>query len=99
MSKSHWWSAVAVVGAFLSTGCGGGPQLACDSVGPTQVAILNGEYVSTRQGGDLTSRFPHVGGSDFELTVDRVAGLVDVRSEKDTTQVTERWRISGTTLQ
>ena len=89
MSRALLWWVVALAGVSLVASCG--PE--CGPFEVQTIEIMDGEYLGTLQEA-TASTFPHVGGSNFELTMDRSLGLVEVRYMKDGEQVLERWRIT-----
>lgn len=79
--------AVCVLALGVAT-CGddaGGPRAGT-------VPVASGTYAGVVQQGSLNG-FPQAGGSDFEMTVERAAGTVEIRYVKANVVVVEYWKI------
>ncbi len=59
------------------------------------IEIASGEYEGVSADNRVTVGFPHEGGTEFEMTLDRDAGTVEIRYSKQGALIVEHWRITG----
>ncbi len=87
--KAHPWSLLPLIGLLGCGGdnCGGGPLPP-----PVEMLVESGAYAAHDA---AVPGYPHSGGRDLSLDVDREGGRVTVRYERDGQIVEEIWRITS----
>ena len=93
--KAHPWLLLPVIG-LLGCGdpCGGGGSGVSEPL--VGALVESGVYAADNPyEGRFDVTIPQTGGRDFTLDVDREAGLVTVRYERDGQIVEEIWRITS----
>ena len=65
----------------------------CGPFEPQVATITSGDYVGQEILDRLAQAFPHSGGDQFRLSVDRGNDIVEVRYVVQGVEVVERWRV------
>ena len=89
--KAQRWLLLPLIGLLgCDPGCGDGPLSP-----PVEMLVESGAYTAQNWYNTNTPNLPHTGGRAFTLDVDREAGSVTVRYERDGQIVEETWRITS----
>ena len=79
----------------LAASCIAGWACGDESPAGLLIEIASGVYEGVSADNRVTVGFPHEGVAEFEMTLDRDAGTVEIRYQEQGALIVEHWRITG----